>query len=39
MRQFAVVAFISSAVLSYAGGVFNVTDFGAKGDFKSIESV
>ncbi|MDE6194030.1 MAG: right-handed parallel beta-helix repeat-containing protein [Muribaculaceae bacterium] len=38
MRQLAVVAFISSAVLSYAGGVFNVSDFGAKGDGKTLDS-
>ena len=38
MRQLAVVAFISSAVLLYAGGVFNVSDFGAKGDGKTLDS-
>ena len=38
MRQLAVVAFISSAVLSYAGGVFNVSVFGAKGDGKTLDS-
>ncbi|MDE6511312.1 MAG: right-handed parallel beta-helix repeat-containing protein, partial [Muribaculaceae bacterium] len=32
------VAFLSSAILSYAGGVFNVTDFGAKGDGKTLDS-
>ena len=38
MRQYAVLAFLSSAILSYAGGVFNVIDFGAKGDGKTLDS-
>ncbi|MDE6553653.1 MAG: right-handed parallel beta-helix repeat-containing protein [Muribaculaceae bacterium] len=31
-------AFLSSAILSHAGGVFNVIDFGAKGDGKTLDS-
>ncbi|MDE7346756.1 MAG: right-handed parallel beta-helix repeat-containing protein [Muribaculaceae bacterium] len=31
-------AFVSSAILSYAGGVFNVIDFGAKGDGRTLDS-
>ncbi len=38
MRQLLVAAFLSSAIFSYAGGVFNVTDFGAKGDGKTLDS-
>ena len=38
MRQLLTVAFLSSAIFSYAGGVFNVIDFGAKGDGKTLDS-
>lgn len=38
MRQLLAAAFLSSAILSYAGGVFNVFDFGAKGDGKALDS-
>ena len=38
MRQLLAAAFLSSAILSYAGGVFNVIDFGAKGDGKALDS-
>ena len=38
MRQLLAAAFLSSAFFSYAGGVFNVTDFGAKGDGKTLDS-
>ena len=38
MRQLLATAFLSSAILSNAGGVFNVIDFGAKGDGKTLDS-
>ena len=38
MRQLLAVAFLSSAILSYAGGIFNVMDYGAKGDGKTLDS-
>ncbi len=38
MRQLLAATFLSSAIFSYAGGVFNVTDFGAKGDGKTLDS-
>lgn len=38
MRQLLALAFIYSALLLQAGGVFNVMDFGAKGDGKTLDS-
>lgn len=38
MRQLLALAFLSFAILSYAGGVFNVMEFGAKGDGKTLDS-
>lgn len=38
MRQLLALAFLSSAMLLQAGGIFNVTDFGAKGDGNTLDS-
>ncbi len=38
MRLIATLATLSSAIVSYAAGVFNVIDFGAKGDGKTLDS-
>lgn len=38
MRQLLALAFLSSALLTMAGGVFNVMDYGAKGDGKTLDS-
>lgn len=38
MRQLLALAFISSVLLAQAGGIFNVTDFGATGDGKTLDS-
>lgn len=38
MRQLLALAFLSFALLAQAGGVFNVMDFGAKGDGKTLDS-
>lgn len=38
MRQLLALAFLSFALLAQAGGVYNVIDFGAKGDGKTLDS-
>lgn len=38
MRQLLALAFLSYALFGHAGGIFNVTDFGAKGDGKTLDS-
>lgn len=38
MRQILAMAFHSSPLLAQSGGVFNVSDYGAKGDGKTLDS-
>lgn len=38
MKKLFLIVFLTSSLFSYAGGTFNVADFGAKGDGKTLDS-